>query len=231
MRLNRFFIQEQLQGKSTITVRNRELHHQLKDVFRFQIGSSVLLLDNSGFEFEAMITSFEMGNLDFKIVSSEKAKNIPKREIYLFASLIKKDNFEWVVEKGTEIGVTHFIPVLSERSEKKALNVERAKKIIQEASEQSGRGILPELHPVMKLEDVLSSTLGEIVLFDFSGISFKDFKPQSDISKLFIGPEGGWSEREIKMFQDKKAQIVSLGETVLRAETASLVAATLFLLS
>ncbi len=230
MRLHRFFIEEKIEGKDSIRIRNRELHHQLKDVFRFQIGASVLLLDNSGFEFEAVITSFEVGNLDFKIVHSEKVKNVPKREIYLFASLIKKDNFEWVLEKGTEIGVTHFIPVLSERSEKKALNMERAIKIIREASEQSGRGILPELHSVMKLEDVLSSTSGEIIVFDFSGIPFKDFRQQSDIRKLFVGPEGGWSDREIKMFLDKKAQIVSLGETVLRAETASLVASTLFLL-
>ncbi|MDD4989260.1 MAG: RsmE family RNA methyltransferase [Candidatus Pacebacteria bacterium] len=231
MRLHRFFIAEKLEGKDTITIRNRELHHQLKDVFRFQVGSSVLLLDNSGFEFEAVITSFEVGNLDFKIVRSEKVKNIPKREIYLFASLIKKDKFEWVLEKGTEIGVTHFIPIISERSEKKSLNIERARKIIQEASEQSGRGILPELHNVMTLENALSSTSGEIIAFDFSGIPFKDFKLQSDICKIFIGPEGGWSERELKKFIEKGAKIVSLGGQVLRAETASLVVSTLFLLS
>ncbi|MDD5068319.1 MAG: RsmE family RNA methyltransferase [Candidatus Pacebacteria bacterium] len=230
MRLHRFFIEEKLLGKDSIRIRNRELHHQLKDVFRFQIGASVLLLDNSGFEFEAVITSFEEGNLNFKIVGSQKVKNVQKREIYLFASLIKKDKFEWVLEKGTEIGVTHFIPILSERSEKKSLNIERAKKIIQEASEQSGRGILPELHEVMKLESALSSTSGEIIAFDFSGTPLNDFKLQGDIFKLFIGPEGGWSERELKMFRDKKASVLSLGEQVLRAETASLVVSTLFLL-
>ncbi len=228
MRLHRFFITEPLEGTKEIIIRNRELHHQLKDVFRFQVGAKVILLDNSGFEFEAIITSFELNNLHFEIVSAELSKNMPKREITLFASLIKKDNFEWILEKGTEIGVSHFVPVLSERSEKKALNMERAQKIIQEASEQSGRGMLPTLSEPISFEASLTRDI-PLIAFDPKGQDFDISKFQNIEIGILIGPEGGWSEREVDMLREKKVSLISLGDQVLRAETAAIVAPSLFL--
>ena len=80
---------------------------------------------------------------------------MPTRDIYLCASIVKKDNFEWIVEKATELGVTHIIPVISERSEKKSLNEERLKKIALEASEQSGRGSVPTIHGIISLNELI----------------------------------------------------------------------------
>ncbi len=228
MRLHRFFVSDPLEGKDSIVIRNRELHHQLKDVFRFQVGARVILLDNSGYEFEATITSFELNNLQFDIASSQKSKNIPQKEITLFASLIKKDNFEWIVEKGTEIGVSHFVPVLSERSEKKALNMERANKIIQEASEQSGRGILPKLFDPVSFEQALTVDV-PLFAFHLDGRKLTEHDLALEKLGILIGPEGGWSEREVALMKEKKIPILSLGDRVLRAETAAIVIPALFL--
>lgn len=93
-------------------------------------------------------------------ISVGESRTVPtaKKDVWLCMAIVKKDNFEWIVEKGTEIGVNHFVPVVAERSEKKDLNMERLIKIAREASEQSGRGTVPEIHPVMTLEDIFSNS-------------------------------------------------------------------------
>ncbi len=231
MRLHRFFISHTLAGQSAIVVRDQELYHQLKNVFRFQVGARLILLDNSGSEFEALLTAIELGNLNFEILNAKKVQNLPQKEIFLFQSLIKKDNFEWVLEKGTELGVSHFIPVLSERSEKKKLNMERAEKILKEASEQSGRGNMPTLSEIISLEDVLKKKEVSLIAFHLEGGKFPEGKFASEKQLgVLIGPEGGWSDRELELFKKNSVQIFSLGQQVLRAETAAIAVSSLLLL-
>jgi 16S rRNA (uracil1498-N3)-methyltransferase len=137
---------------------------------------------------------------------------------------------EWVVEKATELGVSKIVPIVSERSEKKGFNLMRAQKIAIEASEQSGRVEVPLIGDIEPLKDALESFQGEIVVFDLIGKPFSDAvswlggeKNNTPIN-IFVGPEGGWSPKEIEMFKVQKAQIFSLGQLTLRAETASIVA-------
>ncbi|OHA24952.1 MAG: hypothetical protein A3C79_03140 [Candidatus Taylorbacteria bacterium RIFCSPHIGHO2_02_FULL_45_28] len=128
------------------------------------------------------------------------------------------------MEKATELGVTKIIPIMAERSEKKNLNEERLKKIAVEASEQSGRGTVPEIEVIISLEEAVQRLPrgSTSVAFHTEG------KPlplpiRGGTSVLFIGPEGGWSPKEIEMFHANKIPIFTFGKQVLRSETAVVV--------
>jgi 16S rRNA (uracil1498-N3)-methyltransferase len=162
--------------------------------------------------------------VNVRILNKNAVENICKNEVILFASLIKKDKFEWVLEKCTELGVSKFVPIISERSEKKDLNIERMRKIIKEASEQSERGFMPEICEPIELEEALADIEYKAIALHLSGESFDDenLKIFSKLG-LFVGPEGGWGEKDIKLFKNKNVPLVTLGTQVLRAETASMV--------
>ena len=251
MRLHRFFIQDEepMEVDHDIGVYNVDLLHQWKNVFRLRTGDKVILLDNSGMEYLATIRSLTKEKAELEIGESKAGLNIPSREIWLFAALVKKDNFEWILEKGTELGVSNFVPVVSERSEKKNLNMERAVKITREASEQSGRGILPRVHDIVTLEEIFDPKAPiaagienvQLIAFHPEGKPFDTQLFKSPSRKLgagpmktpigvFIGPEGGWSEKENDLFTAKNIPIFSLGPQILRAETAAIAVASLLLL-
>jgi 16S rRNA (uracil1498-N3)-methyltransferase len=236
MRLHRFFIEEYLKNKKEVALYDDELIHQWKDVFRLNAGDKVILLDNTEYEYLSEFKTLAKGKAELKIIESNVSLNIPKKEIWLLASVIKKDNFEWVLEKCTEIGVSHFIPVLSDRTEKKDINLERAHKIVKEASEQSGRGKLPMVYEPMTLKDALEEKQAEsFIAFDQTG-DFLDTSTRDDIRGsenslgIIIGPEGGWSSNELKLFESKNIPIYSIGVQVLRAETAAIAVSSLLLL-
>src|SRR3989338_266879 len=112
----------------------KEISHQLKNILRFKDGERFVLFDGSGYDF---ISEFSEENI--RIVEKVLNRREPERKIFLFQSLLKKDKMEWIFQKGTEVGVFEFIPVLSARSDRKDFNQKRAEKIIKEAAEQSGR--------------------------------------------------------------------------------------------
>ena len=154
---------------------------------------------------------------------------MPIRTIYLCAAVVKKDTFEWIVEKATELGVTDIIPIAAERSEKKSLNEERLVKIAVEASEQSGRGATPMMHRIMGQGEAAAFLKSrekdiQMIAFHTEGEQFKREELGSKTAPLgvFIGPEGGWSPAEIEISFHKKEniQVRCLGPQVLRAETA-----------
>jgi 16S rRNA (uracil1498-N3)-methyltransferase len=235
MRLHRFFIDEQLKNREQVSIFDKDLLHQWKNVFRLQAGDKVILLDDTGYEYHAVFSLLSKEKGELEITEQKLSENIPEKELWLFAALIKKDNFEWIIEKATELGVSHIVPVLTERSEKKNLNMERAQKIVTEASEQSGRGIRPQLHSVTDLKDALTENVPLITfhtsgeLFRKNGLTVEVGLPHERVGVL-IGPEGGWSPKEIELFRERNIPIYSLGSKVLRAETAVIAISSLILL-
>jgi 16S rRNA (uracil1498-N3)-methyltransferase len=143
MRLHRFFVEENLNEGNEAIVSDESLVHQLRNVFRLKTGDSLILFNNSGSEFVATIKSFDKNSLTLHIDSSQMPNVESDKKIFLGTAIPKKDKFEWVLEKGTEIGVSGFIPIISERTEKKNIDVLRSQKIIKEAAEQSERVMLP----------------------------------------------------------------------------------------
>jgi 16S rRNA (uracil1498-N3)-methyltransferase len=224
MRLHRFFIEEQLRNKKEISIFDDEIIHQWKDVFRLRAGDKVILLDNTGFEYLCEVAMLAKGKADVKVIDRSAVSYSPAKNIWLYAAIIKKDNYEWILEKGTEVGVSHFVPVVSDRSEKKNINMERALKIVKEASEQSCRGTMPQVDEPVSLKEAINNTPVPLIAFHMIGEKFvADFHNSKQDIGILIGPEGGWSDNELAFFTEKNIPIYSVGGLVLRAETAAIV--------
>ena len=231
MRLHRFYISESIGSKKTITVIDENTLHQWKKVFRLGAGDTVVLFDGSGNEYASEITLLSKEKAELEIKEIQEVPSIA-REVWLCVALIKKDHFEWIVEKATELGVTHIVPILAERSEKKGLALDRLVRIATEASEQSGRGTVPHVYEPVSLQDAVVLVDGvEKYAFDPAGSVLVDTeRTGTKPAAIFIGPEGGWTEQEITFFTQEGIKRKTLGQQILRAETAAVAVSTLFLL-
>jgi 16S rRNA (uracil1498-N3)-methyltransferase len=229
MRLHRFFIKDLELSQKAISISSTDLIHQWRNVFRLEVGDNVILFNGSGKDALCRIETLARDGAKLTLVSEEERDAKPAKEISLFFSLIKKDKNEWVLQKGTELGVTHFIPIISERSEKKSLDIVRAEKIIIEAVEQSGRSYIPHLSSPVSLEEALTSHKIPSIALDAEGKKFE--LPKENSFSVFIGPEGGWGENDKKIFSKHGVSYASLGKSTLRSETAAISVAALILLS
>lgn len=155
-------------------------------------------------------------------------------EVGLAQALIKRDQFEWVLQKSVELGVVSITPLITERTEirfddrREEKKMTRWNRIIAEAVKQSRRTKLPVLHEPLKLENYIKKSSDELLLvLDEAGkVPFKEFlRSQRKISRcsLMVGPEGGWSERDRSAFVGAGLPQLRLGRRILRAETAPLV--------
>lgn len=233
MRIQRFYINTPITNNN-FDIADRDLIHQWKKVFRYNVGSQVIVFDGLGFDYYCIISSLR--NLGATLTVIKKVENSigTRKNIWLCLALIKKDNFDLALQKATELGVSNIVPIICEHSEKKKLNLERMKKIAIEASEQSGRGDIPVIHETVNLEKLFESGIlpQEKVVFHPQRIPFNQYKNSTNQNSfaLFIGPEGGFSDKEINFFKKYNVQIVSLGRQILRAETAAIATSSLFLL-
>ncbi|MDO8575183.1 MAG: RsmE family RNA methyltransferase [bacterium] len=251
MKIHRFYIGKPLEDKDTLLIENTELAHQMKNVLRMDPGDSAVLFDDNGIEYLVEIISIADDVIHMKVAERRKKEINITNDICICSSIIKKDKYEWVLEKCTEIGVSHFIPILTERTEKKEVNFERALKIIKEAAEQSGRVDIPKISDeVKRLENIfvelsneklLGKKFAPVVLhiegkpFDKNEIlniaKEEGKKDKKEIGlAVFIGPEGGWSASELAFFKERGLQLYSLGNQILKAETAAIAISALLLL-
>lgn len=231
MRIHRFYIGTPISAKK-FDIADRDLVHQWRSVFRYNVGSQVIVFDGSGTDYMCLITLLTNASASLEVVEELDGGEKPKRKLTLCLALIKKDNFELVVEKATELGVSEIIPVLCERSEKKNLNIERLRKIVVEASEQSGRGDVPTVREIVDLPELLQegNLSGKKIALHLEGDYIHDAIDTEEEAVIFVGPEGGWSEGEIQLFKTFDIPTVSLGSQVLRAETAAIATTSLLLL-
>ena len=229
MRIHRFYGDVQ-PSQGSFTVTENELIHQWKNVFRFRSGDRIVLFSGDGHEYLVEFLILEKKHASLTVVEKRSAL-MRTRNLTLYPALIKKDNLEWILQKCTELGVSKFIPILTERSEKKNFNRERAQKILVEATEQSGWGAIPELGKLESLEDIVSKK-ENLIAFDGSGAAFnaQDFKTKINSLGVLIGPEGGFSQNELELFKKNSIPTYSLGKQTLRAETAAVAIASLLLL-
>jgi 16S rRNA (uracil1498-N3)-methyltransferase len=231
MRLHRFYI-NQTPLKTQIVLEDPKLINQWLRVLRLKIGDCVILFDGSGFDYKYMLSDINKKKAELKLLEKNQNSILPSFNLTLCPSLIKKDKLEWVIEKCTELGVGKFEPVISSRSEKKALSLTRLENIAKEAAEQSGRAVVPIIARPISLKEKLNDGQSEFIMFDPSGT--EDISVVKSIIKdkpieVFIGPEGGWTQEEIELFKNKRARIISLGHMTLRAETAAIVGIALML--
>ncbi|TMB90845.1 MAG: 16S rRNA (uracil(1498)-N(3))-methyltransferase [Chloroflexi bacterium] len=242
--MHRFFVAPALlahpatTGNPLITLPDR-LAHQLRDVLRLGIGEQLVLLDNSGDEVLASVTKSNRTSVEVQVLARRAGKRESPVRIILCQGLLKAARFEWVLEKGTELGVAVFAPILCRRSmagleDAGPSKQQRWQRIIQEAAEQCGRSRLPELLParplmhalndippgalaLMPWEEEHGQTLREVLV---PALNRGDSQPITVV--LFIGPEGGLMAEEVTLAQRYGVQVVTLGQRILRAETAAL---------
>lgn len=258
MRLHRFYIKGKRLGKIELSERFMldagesdavtGLLRQWKDVFRYITGNRAVLFDDSKVECVAMIESLndfkaELIVLEKSSKAGQKASNtssgsdvlgVTGNQVWIFASIIKNDNFDFVVQKATELGVDVIVPIVSERTIKKNINLSRAQKIATEAAEQSGRVTIPEVLEPAPLKKALQDFLGrggDVVVCSANADSQSWTKLKSQLKKyplgFVVGPEGGWSPKEEEYFKASGFKLLSLGENILRAETAVVAVMTL----
>ncbi len=223
MKTQRFFLDFDIHSDN-ISVSNDDFYNQIKNVLRLKPGDRIILCDGKLNEAECLINSVENKKINLKVINVYKNENERKTKLSVYCSVLKRENFELVCQKLTELGVDEIIPLICENTIKQGIKIERLKSIIKEASEQSQRGIVPKLFLPQKLSDAveIARKNGPVIVFDKSGFS-KKILSEKNIS-IFIGPEGGWSNSEIDLFKKTKTQIFSLGELTFRAETAAIVA-------
>lgn len=234
--MHRFFVAPELvQQPGAVITLPKELAHQFRDVLHFQPGEQVILLDNSGDEIAASVASVNKSAVVLQLLERHPGKSGSPVRITLCQGLLKSARFEWILEKGTELGVSVFSPILCRRSmagleDAGTSKMQRWQRIITEAAEQSGRSRLPQLLPIRTLKDALDNippaALALMPWEEEHNLTLRDALKSSASSTvtLFIGPEGGLTVEEVKQAQQHGAKIVSLGSRILRAETAALAA-------
>lgn len=196
--------------------------HYLSKVMRINIGQSFSLFNQSG-EWEAKIKEINKGIVEFSVIKKLRSAN-NERDIWLAFAPIKLNYLNLMIQKATELGVTKFIPVLTERTIVRKLNDKRLNKIIIEASEQSNRLKVPKLNKILKLDDFLKLNQNTNIIFgdlntNNSKINFKS----SDPLCILIGPEGDFTLKEREnILKLKKLIPLKINQNILRSETAAI---------
>ncbi|OGD24114.1 hypothetical protein A2Z10_01245 [Candidatus Azambacteria bacterium RBG_16_47_10] len=228
----RFFITEPISTEKDLVIADAGIGRQVTKVLRKKAGDEIIVLDGSGNECVVMIKENKKDVLVCEVLTCTKNSNEPAIPLVLYQSVLKKDKMEWVFEKGTEIGVSEFVPFLSEHSVKLGINPARAHKIAQEAAEQSRRGKIPTIADTMLFDAALAhaQASGYVTIIAHNIGAFANIRKCGEMTakakgiNVFIGPEGGFSEDEIARASQSGFRVVSLGKRVLRAETAAIVA-------
>lgn len=211
-----------------------ERAHQVRSVLRMAPGDGVIVLDDAGFEYEAALVEVGRSDVTVEIVAKRPSAGEPTVHISLYQSLLKKDNFEWVLQKGTELGVSRFVPLLTARTVAafRPQKMARWQRIVMEAAEQSRRGRIPVVAAALPLAAALPAGGCALLAWeetaDLTIAQALAGRSPSHVA-LFIGPEGGFALEEAVLAQQHGVASVTLGRRILRAETAAVAAITLLL--
>ncbi len=222
--------------------KNGEIYHHLSKVLRSKEGDVVEFCDLNGNCYRYKIVNISNENINFEVCSELLHNNEVASKVILAVSLLKNNNFELVLQKAVEIGVTDIIAYESSRTVVKSSNfnnkkIDRFKKIILEASEQSKRNVVPKFHGICKFKDVVDYECNN------KFVAYEECSPSGDnllINRMngvtgdimiVIGCEGGFSESEVEAMKTSGCEIVSLGKRILRAETAAINACSIVLAS
>ena len=240
MSLRRFFVPHDALIGDKVRLEG-DLAHRISRVLRLDAGDTVVLLDGGGAEYETRLEEVGPRSITGTVVSRRPGRPEPGVRLVLYQSLVKGERFDWVLEKGTEIGVAAFVPLLSTRNVRRPAperlgRPERWHRVLREAAEQCGRSVLPDLLPAQSLEEALS-TAADLRFLPWEGeealglaTALRQARPalqavERPTVAVFIGPEGGFAVDEVALARQAGAQVVSLGRRILRSETAGIVAA------
>jgi len=224
----RRWIADEVSGNRAALVGEHAEH--LVRVLRAKVGQEFDIIA-LGIARHGTITSVEDNRVEFEL--GEDIPSLLTANLSILISIFKFDRMEWAIEKCTELGVTRIVPIIAQRTEVHLASaaikrVERWQRIARQASEQSRRTSVPEISAPVKLKEAIASANGaRIVLSELEQEHRLADVLTADMATpvtLAFGPEGGWTEPELKLFNEAGWKSASLGKTILRAETAIIAA-------
>lgn len=237
--MSRFWVApDDIQGKSVV-LRDQEAHH-LTHVLRFRPGDKVVVFDGAGSEYRCRVEELGKKECRLEILEKLPPRKSVRHTVTLAHSVTRGERFDWVVEKGTELGMAEIIPFICERvaysldPKSIAKKVERWQKLAQAAAKQCGRTTVPKVNTVIEFDNLIQRFRQfDLVLLAYEleehcslkNILRKELEGKSNQPHrilAIVGPEGGFSQKEVEQMIQARARSVSIGENILRTETAAI---------
>lgn len=200
-------------------------------VLRLGAGDRITVFDTESTEYEGTITGLSPGTIVLQVYNTRLLQTEPGLELNLFQAILKGNKMDGIISQATQLGVSGIFPVISERTQvRSTAKMDRWNKIARESTKQCGRSTPPVVSEPVDFRrslEIGNESEIKIVLYENQSELLKDYMGSHEKSvrtiNLFIGPEGGFSEREITLTKEKGYTVLGLGERILRAETASVV--------
>ncbi|MEW6377587.1 MAG: 16S rRNA (uracil(1498)-N(3))-methyltransferase [Thermodesulfobacteriota bacterium] len=229
----RFYVPQPQIEKGMLRIKGDEVRH-IRRVLRFKAGDEIVVFDGEGKEYEGTIVEENPISVVVRVQNILSSKREPPLEITLAQSLLKGEKMDYLIQKAIELGIKELIPFYSSRSVphlEKARRLRRHhrwEKIAIEASKQCGRGVIPVIKPLQEYSEMLQTVSSDslrLILWEKEGTRLKEvLGGAEEKTKVFfiVGPEGGLSQEEVEQAKKTGFIPITLGERILRAETASL---------
>ena len=236
--MRKFFVNSNQINNNKIEIMDEDVNH-IKNVLRLEIGENIKICDSDKIEnYVCEIEEISNKMVVCRILEKVANKAEGNVELHIFQGLPKADKMELIIQKGTELGVSEFIPVSFKRSivklsgKDETKKIDRWQKIAEVASKQSGRDIIPKVRNILTIKDLCN----EVKNYDLFLLAYEleeNNYIKSELSKIkdenknykiavVIGPEGGIEESEAEILKEAGAKIISLGKRILRTETVAL---------
>ena len=226
-----FFINKDNVNNNTITITDKENYRHIARALRARVGEELLLIDDEQMQYETVITNISNNEIVCGIKNIYPSKRNLEFDLYLAQSPLRSDSQLTVMEKATELGIRGVYPVITDNCAVKKdvaeSKVEKWQKVMYEASKQCERAKVPVCYGISDIKNVIEADFDRIIVFGERSTeqSLKQYLGKNPIKKgekilVVIGPEGGFSQREFDLFREKNLPIISLGDLILKADTA-----------
>ena len=232
MRIPRIYTAQDLRIGREVLLPEQAGEHAVR-VLRLERGHPLILINGDGREYDAELASLAKRAVTAVVTTSREVNRETKLRITLAQSIARGEKMDWILQKATELGVSHIAPLVTERTEVK-LDEERAERrmahwvsVLESACEQCGRTALPTLGPPQRLDRWLTSLEGNEIrcaLIPEGETSLRDLPPIEQGIVIVVGPEGGLSDQDIAMLRQAEFLGLRLGPRILRTETAGVAA-------
>ena len=214
-----------------ITIKDTENYRHIARSLRARTGEKLLLIDDKQIQYETVIVEINSKEIVCRIEKSYLSKRDLDFDLFLAQSPLRSDSQLTIMEKATELGVRAVFPVFTDNCALKVNKREKWQKVMYEASKQCERAKIPECYEPQTFDEVLKNDFDKIIVFAERSTekSLKQYLREKPIKKaekvlVIIGPEGGFSQREFDYFREKNLPLISLGDLILKADTAVITA-------
>lgn len=225
--MKRFYVNKELQLNSKVTIEGIE-HNHISNVMRLKVGDEIILVCGDNYDYLARIIDISKGKTIVEVFGQELNKANPRSDVTVFQALVKSDNMSLIVQKLTELGVKTFVPFESEfiTSKDKFNKCQKLQEVSNQSIKQCKRSIPMRVEHTKSFKEMIEDLHNyDLVIFanecDKSE-ELKSLKIENKKIALIIGSEGGFSQQEIEMLINNGAKSISMGNRILRAETASI---------